>query len=64
VFLVTVRLVKPFAPGDAPDVSKMLDLRESERDPNSGVNTLVPGIPGVGAVIEKPFGESSLPSGR
>lgn len=64
VFLVTVRLVKPFAPGDGPDVSKMLDLRESERDPNSGVNTLVPGIPGVGAVIERPFGEGSLPSGR
>jgi pilus assembly protein CpaC len=64
VFLVTVRLVKPFAPGDGPDVTKLMDLRESERDPNSGINTLVPGIPGVGTVIERPFGEGSLPSGR
>jgi pilus assembly protein CpaC len=64
VFLVTVRLVKPFAPGDAPDVTKLLELRDSERDKNSGVDTLVPGIPGVGGVIEKPFGESNLPGGR
>jgi len=64
VFIVTVRLVKPFAPGDAPDVSKLMDLRESERDKNTGIDTMVPGVPGVGTVIDKPFGESELPPGR
>lgn len=64
VFLVTVRLVKPFAPGDAPDVTKLLELRDSERDKNSGITTFVPGVPGVGEVIEKPFGESDLSGAR
>ena len=64
VFLVTVRLVKPFAPGDAPDVTGVMEMRGSERDKNSGIDTMVPGIPGVGTIIEKPFGESGLPSGR
>ena len=40
LFLVTPRIVKPFAPGDGPDPTKLLDLRESERDPNTGINTL------------------------
>jgi pilus assembly protein CpaC len=60
LFLVTVRLVKPFAPGEAPDSRKLMELRESER--NETGFTLVPGIPGVGDVVEKPFGESSFPA--
>jgi pilus assembly protein CpaC len=64
LFLVTTRLVKPFAPGEGPDPTKLMDLRDSERDPNTGINTFVPGIPGVGEVIEKPFGESGLSSGQ
>jgi Flp pilus assembly secretin CpaC len=64
LFLVTTRLVKPFAPGEGPDPTKLMDLRDSERDPNTGIDTFVPGIPGVGDVIEKPFGESSLSSGQ
>lgn len=64
LFLVTARLVKPFAPGEGPDPTKLMELRDSERDPNSGINTFVPGIPGVGDVIEKPFGESNLSNGQ
>ena len=64
LFLVTTRLVKPFAPGGAPDPNQMLGLRESERDPYTGINTFVPGIPDVGSVVEKPFGEGSVTGGR
>ncbi len=64
LFLVTARLVKPFAPGEGPDPTKLMELRDSERDPDSGINTFVPGIPGVGDVVEKPFGESNLSSGQ
>jgi pilus assembly protein CpaC len=64
LFLVTTRLVKPFAPGEAPDPTQLFGLRESESNPYTGINTFVPGIPAVGNVIEKPFGEGSLPAGR
>ncbi len=64
VFLVTTHLVKPFAPGEGPDVNRLFELRESERNPYTGINTLVPGIPDVGGEIEKPFGQSNLPSGK
>jgi len=64
LFLVTPRLVKPFAPGEAPDPTQLFGLRESERDPYTGINTFVPGIPDVGVMIEKPFGQSGLPTNR
>ncbi len=60
LFLVTPRIVKPFAPGEGPDPQKLFELRESERDKNSGINTFVPGVPDVGVVIDRPFGQSSF----
>ena len=58
LFLVTVKLVKPAPVGSAgvPDATKLLELRENERKEF----TLVPGIPGVGEVVDRPFGKSSL----
>ncbi len=64
LFVVTVRLVKPFAPGEGPDPTNLFELRESERDPYTGISTLIPGIPGVGEVVERPIGQSNLPSGQ
>ncbi len=60
LFLVTPRIVKPFAPGEGPDPQKLFGLREDERDPYHGINTFVPGVPDVGMPIDRPFGESSL----
>jgi pilus assembly protein CpaC len=60
LFLVTVRLVKPFPPGEGPDPRQLMEMRPSERGPEGF--TLVPGFPGVGDVVEKPFGESNLPA--
>lgn len=63
LFLVTVKLVKPVPAGSAeiPDPLKLMELRENEREEF----TLVPGIPGVGEVVERPFGRSNLkPSER
>ena len=59
LFLVTVKLVKPEPPGSArtPDPTKLMDLREEEKKEF----TLVPGIPGVGEVVDRPFGKSNLP---
>ena len=58
LFLVTVKIVKPGAPGTAstPDPQKLLELRPKERREF----TLVPGIPGVGDVVERPLGQSNL----
>jgi pilus assembly protein CpaC len=58
LFLVTVKLVKPAPVGSAavPDATKLLELRENERKEF----TLVPGIPGVGEVVDRPFGKSNL----
>jgi pilus assembly protein CpaC len=64
LFIVTPQIVKPFAPGEGPDPEKLFGLRESERDPYTGVNTMIPGIPDVGTVIDRPFGESNLSSGQ
>ncbi len=60
LFLVTVRLVKPDAPGSArtPDPTKLMELRPDEKKEF----TLVPGIPGVGEVVDRPFGQSNLPA--
>jgi pilus assembly protein CpaC len=64
LFIVTPRIVKPFAPGEGPDPQQMFGLRENERDPYTGINTMIPGIPDVGAVVDGPFGESSLSGGK
>jgi pilus assembly protein CpaC len=58
LFLVTVKLVKPDAPGTGVDARRLMDLREEEKKDF----TLVPGIPGVGDVVTRPFGESNLPT--
>jgi len=57
LFLVTVKLVKPDLPGAGPDAAKLMELRPDEKKEF----TLVPGIPGVGEVVRKPFGQSNLP---
>ena len=59
LFLVTVKLVKPEPVGLAgvPEAAKMLELRPKEKSEF----TLVPGIPGVGEVVDRPFGQSNLP---
>ncbi len=58
LFIVTVKLVEAPPPGSpmAPDPAKLLELTEAEKEEF----TLVPGIPGVGEVVEHPFGESRL----
>ena len=58
LFLVTVKLVKPNLPGAGPDAAKLMELRPDEKKEF----TLVPGIPGVGEVVRKPFGQSNLPA--
>ena len=58
LFLVTVKLVKPAPVGSAgvPDPLKLMELRDKERREF----TLIPGIPGVGEVMDRPFGKSNL----
>ncbi len=58
LFLVTVKLVKPGPPGTGPDATKLMDLTGEEKKEF----TLIPGIPGVGEVVERPFGKSHLPA--
>ena len=58
LFLVTAKLVKPDAPGSGVDARRLMDLREDEKKDF----TLVPGIPGVGDVVTRPFGQSNLPA--
>ena len=58
LFLVTVKLVKPDVPGAGPDATKLMELRPDEKKEF----TLVPGIPGVGEVVRRPFGQSNLPA--
>jgi pilus assembly protein CpaC len=57
LFFVTVKIMRPDAPGLAPDPTKLMELRPIERKEF----TLTPGIPGVGEVVERPFGQSNLP---
>ena len=52
VYLVTVKLVNPGPPGTAPDPARLMELTDKEKKEF----TLVPGIPGVGEVVERPFG--------
>jgi pilus assembly protein CpaC len=58
LFLVTVKILKPAQPGvaSAPDPTKLMELRPNERSEF----TFVPGIPGVGEIVERPFGQSNL----
>ena len=58
LFLVTVKIVKPTAPGaaDETDPLKLMEMREKEKKEF----TLIPGIPGVGNPVDRPFGESNL----
>jgi pilus assembly protein CpaC len=60
LFLVTVRLVKPGPGGtvSVPDPTKLMELRENEKKEF----TMMPGFPGVGEVVEQPFGQSNLPA--
>lgn len=59
LFLVTVKLVKPEPVGSprTPEVGPMLELRPKEKTEF----TLIPGIPAVGEVMDRPFGQSDLP---
>lgn len=58
LFIVTVKLVQASPPGSptVPDPSKLLEPTEEEKTEF----TLVPGIPGVGEVMEHPFGKSRV----
>src|SRR5438552_10950563 len=58
LFLVTVKQVRPAPAGSAsvPDPLKLMDQRPEEKKEF----TLIPGIPGVGEVIERPLGQSNL----
>ena len=58
LFLVTVKLVKPGPAGTAavPDPTKLMELRENEKKEF----TMMPGVPGVGEIVERPFGASNL----
>ena len=60
LFMVTVKLVKPAAAGSAgvPDPTRLMELRDKERKEF----TLMPGVPGVGEIVERPFGKSNLES--
>jgi pilus assembly protein CpaC len=59
LFLVTVKQVKPDAPGSAatPDPRSLMEPRPAEKQEF----TLMPGTPGVGEIVERPFGASNLP---
>ncbi|HEY3068126.1 MAG TPA: pilus assembly protein N-terminal domain-containing protein [Methylomirabilota bacterium] len=58
LFLVTVKLVNAAPAGSAsvPDATKLMELREEEKNEF----TMIPGFPGVGEVVDRPFGKSSL----
>lgn len=58
LFLVTAKLVDaaPAGSPSVPDPTKLMELRDKEQKEF----TLVPGIPGVGEVVDRPFGASSL----
>lgn len=59
LFLVTVKIIKPDPVGTAsvPDPAKLMELRPYERKEF----TLLPGIPGIGEVVDRPLGQSNLP---
>jgi pilus assembly protein CpaC len=58
LFLVTIKIVRPEPPGSpvTPDPRALMQPREEEKKEF----TLIPGIPGVGGLVEMPFGKSNL----
>lgn len=58
LFLVTVKQVRSSPPGSpsVPDPNALMELRAREKKEF----TLMPGIPGVGEVVEQPIGKSNL----
>jgi Flp pilus assembly secretin CpaC len=58
LFVVTVKLVKADPPGSGPDARRLMELRPEETKDF----TLVPGIPGVGEIMTRPFGQSGMPA--
>jgi pilus assembly protein CpaC len=62
LFLVTVKLVKAEPPGSpaTPDPRALMELRPDEKREL----TQVPGIPGVGHSVDRPFGQHNLPGPR
>jgi pilus assembly protein CpaC len=60
LFLVTVKQVRsaPAGSPSIPDPTKLMEPRPDEKKEF----TLVPGIPGVGEVVQRPFGQSDLPA--
>jgi pilus assembly protein CpaC len=58
LFLVSVKLVKPSGPDTAAtqDPKRLMELRPEEKKEF----TMVPGFPGVGETMDRPFGESNL----
>ena len=58
IFLVTVKIVNPAAPGapGTPDPLKLMEMRPKELEEF----TLIPGIPGVGNPVDRPFGSSNF----
>ena len=58
LFLVSVKLVKPSGPDTAAtqDPKRLMELRPEEKKEF----TMVPGFPGVGEIMDRPFGESNL----
>jgi pilus assembly protein CpaC len=58
LFVVTAKLVKADPPGSGPDARRLLELRPEETKDF----TLIPGIPGVGEVVTRPFGQSGMPA--
>ena len=58
LFVVTAKLVNAAPSGSAsvPDATRLMELRREERKEF----TLTPGFPGVGEVVDRPFGQSNL----
>jgi pilus assembly protein CpaC len=55
LFVVTVKQVRP-GNQTVPDPAKLFETRPEEKKEF----TLVPGVPGVGEIVERPFGQSNL----
>jgi pilus assembly protein CpaC len=60
LFLVTVKQVRSLPPGSpaVPDPNQLMEMRPGEKKEF----TLVPGVPGVGEIVDRPFGTSNLPA--
>jgi pilus assembly protein CpaC len=58
LFLVTVKQVRSLPPGSpgVPDPARLLEMRPEEKKEF----TLIPGVPGVGEIVERPLGSGNL----